>query len=136
MRVYRKTQRFTVIDGYYLTTEITEITEDTEILMFYLRLISADSAISALKIHFFDSLMLDVEVSIPLLLTSAIRPPPSAPSSPFYGISACKYKEKNCTYKSPAWSSPERRVNPPPGKTTGQIYEKSMSGLHHKPRNR
>jgi len=54
--VYRKIQRFTVIDGYYLTTEIIEVTEDTEILMFYLRLISADSAISVLKIHFFDSL--------------------------------------------------------------------------------
>ena len=55
-----KNSKFWVIGSHYLTTEITESTEDTEISMFPLQLPSADSADSVLKIHFFDSLKLEV----------------------------------------------------------------------------
>jgi len=55
-RWYRKTQKIPVIESRYLTTEITEGTEDTEISMFSLRLPSANLAISELRTHFFDSL--------------------------------------------------------------------------------
>jgi len=48
--IHRKTQRRPAIESTYLTTEITEFAEDTEISVFYLRLSSAVSAISALKI--------------------------------------------------------------------------------------